>query len=193
VTQRDSRLAAMVNGLLQPWHAAVNDPIKAQEEVLHRLLKSYAQTEYGAQHGASQIESIEDYRRAFPIGAYDEHFKPLIRRVMEGEMSLLLDEEPVGWAITRGTTKGESKFIPMTQTDLMMRISAGRALMNCVASNDRYDPFEGVNLNLNSPSVVGTVRVGDREVAYSSGIYVKHVSAFTPIRSVPSQEDFPLL
>ena len=185
----------MLNGLLQPWHSAVDDPAPAQEEVLHRLLKGYAQTDYGAQHGADQIETIADYRRAFPIATYDEHYKPLIQRVMGGEVSLLLNEEPVGWAITRGTTKGESKFIPMTPTDLMMRISAGRAMMNYVAENDRYDLFEGVNLNLNFPSLVGVVQVGDRKVeyGYSSGIYVKHVSAFTPIRSVPAQEEIDAL
>jgi hypothetical protein len=196
VAQQDTqRVAVMVNGILQPWHDAVDDPAKAQEQVLHHLLKTYAKTGYGAQHGASQIETIADYRRAFPIGTYDDHYKPLIQRVMAGETELLLDEEPVGWAITRGTTKGESKFIPMTRTDLMMRISAGRALMNYVAVNDRYDLFEGVNLNLNFPSVVGTVRVGDREVdyGYSSGIYVKHVSAFTPIRSAPTQDEIDAL
>jgi hypothetical protein len=77
----------------------------------------------------------------------------------------------------------------------MMRISAGRAMMNYVAANGRYDLFEGVNLNLNFPSVVGTVQVGDREVeyGYSSGIYVKHVSAFTPIRSAPTQEEIDAL
>jgi hypothetical protein len=113
----------MLNALLQPWHDAVDDPAKAQQEVLGRLLEAYAQTDYGAQHGAAQIETIEDYRRAFPVATYED-YKPLIERVMAGEMSLLLNEEPVGWAITRGTTKGESKFIPMTPTDLRMRISA---------------------------------------------------------------------
>jgi hypothetical protein len=188
-------MAGMLEGLLQPWHDAVDDPAKAQEEVLHRLLKGYAQTDYGRQHSAAQIGTVEDYRRAFPIGTYDEHYEPLIQRVMAGEVSLLLNEGPVGWAITRGTTKGESKFIPMTPTDLMMSISAGRAMMNYVAESGRYDLFEGVNLNLNFPSVVGTVQVGGREVeyGYSSGIYVRHVSAFTPIRSVPSQEEIDAL
>ena len=37
---------------------------------------------------------------------------------MAGETNLLLNEEPVGWAITRGTTSDENKFIPMTPTDL---------------------------------------------------------------------------
>jgi len=185
---------AMLNALLQPWHDAVDNPAKAQQEVLQRLLEGYAQTDYGAQHGAAQIETMEDYRRSFPVATYED-YKPLIQRVMADEISLLLNEEPVGWAITRGTTKGESKFIPMTPTDLRMRISAGRAMMNYVVSTGRYDLFEGVNLNLNFPSVVGTVRVGDREVeyGYSSGIYTKYVSAFTPIRSAPTQDEIDAL
>jgi hypothetical protein len=182
-------LAAMVQALLQPWHDAVAEPASAQEAVLHALLESYANTSYGADHGAEQIRSIADYRRAFPIRTYEE-YRPLIDRVMAGEIDVLLAEEPVGWAITRGTTKGESKFIPMTPTDLRMRISAGRAMMNYVATRERYDLFQGVNLNLNFPSVVGTVKVGDREVeyGYSSGIYTKYVSAMMPARSVPSQD-----
>ncbi|MEE8389342.1 MAG: GH3 auxin-responsive promoter family protein [Anaerolineae bacterium] len=143
---------------MQPWHDALDNPAETRQEVLHRLLKSYAQTDYGAQHGAAHIETVADYRRAFPVVTYEE-YKPLIKRVMAGEVSLLLSEEPVGWAITRGTTKGESKFIPMTPTDLMMRLSAGRAMMNY----------------------------------YSSGIYVKYVSAFTPIQSSPTQDDIDAL
>ena len=185
---------AMLNALLQPWYDAVKDPARAQQEVLSRLLQDYAQTDYGKQHSAAQVESVADYRRAFPVAAYED-YKPLIQRVMAGEVSLLLNEEPAGWAITRGTTRDESKFIPMTPTDLRMRISAGRAMMNYVATSGRYDLFEGVNLNLNFPSVVGTVQVGEREVeyGYSSGIYTKYVSAFTPIRSAPTQDEIDAL
>ena len=179
----------MLQALLQPWFTAVENPAKAQEDLLHRLLLDYAQTQYGRNHGAENIETIEDYRQAFPIKTYEE-YKPIIDRVMAGDVDLLLKEEPVGWAITRGTTKGESKFIPMTETDLRQRISAGRAMMNYVLQSERYDLFDGVNLNLNFPSVVGSVTVGDKEIeyGYSSGIYARHVSKFTPIDSVPSQE-----
>ena len=185
---------AMLSAMLQPWHMAVNDPAKTQGEVLRRLLAIYAQTDYGTQHDAAQVEAIADYRRVFPIATYED-YRPLIQRVMAGEARLLLNEEPIGWAITRGTTKGESKFIPMTPTDLAMRVSAGRAMLNYVANTGRYDLFRGVNLNLNFPSVVGTVRVGEREVAYgySSGIYTKYVSARTPIRSLPTQDDIDAL
>lgn len=179
----------MLTALLQPWFAAVENPTKAQEQVLHNLLSGYAQTLYGQEHGAGHIDTIDDFRRAFPIKNYED-FKPLIERVMAGEINLLLNEEPVGWAITRGTTKGESKFIPMTPTDLQQRISAGRAMMNYVLTSERFDLFDGVNLNLNFPSVVGQVQVGEQEIAYgySSGIYARHVSKMTPIRSLPTQE-----
>ena len=191
----DPQVAAqIVRSQLEPWHQAIENPARAQEDVLHRFLKDYARTDYGAKHSASQIETISDYRKAFPVITY-EKIKPMIERVMAGDIGALLSEEPVGWAITRGTTQGEPKFIPMTPTDLGMRISAGRAMLEYVASSGRFDLFDGVNLNLNFPSIVGTIQVGDRQIeyGYSSGIYTKYVSTFTPIRSVPSQEEIDAL
>ena len=198
---------------LRPWHEALADPARAQEIVLRRILAGFAGTSYGADHHAAEVAEtgvddpeggsaanagaaalIAAYRGAFPVMTYDD-YKPLIQAVMAGETRLLLSEEPVGWAITRGTVEGESKFIPMTPTDLRMRISAGRAMMSYVAATRRLDLFGGVNLNLNFPSTVGTIRVGDRELeyGYSSGIYTKHVSKFTPIRSVPAQDEIDAL
>jgi hypothetical protein len=191
----DPRAAAqLLQGMLAPWHASLGEPGKAQDEVLHRLLVDYAKTEYGKQHGAKNISTIDDYRQAFPVTTYDG-YKPVIERVMAGSVGSLLCEDPIGWAITRGTTQGESKFIPMTPTDMRMRVSAGRAVMNYVASSQRFDIFMGVNLNLNFPSVVGTVKVGERELeyGYSSGIYTKYVSTATPVRSMPTQEEIDAL
>jgi len=184
----------MVQALLKPWYDALTDPQAAQEGVLHRLLADYARTTDGRQHGASQIDNIEDYRRAYPSRDYPA-YKPLLDQVMAGEIDVLLSEEPLGWAITRGTTGGDSKFIPMTPTDIRGRTSAGRAVMNYVYKNECYDVFEGVNLNLNFPSVVGVLEVnGDSiEYGYSSGIYNRHVATFTPIKSVPSQEEIDKL
>ena len=195
MSDSDSQAAAeLLRTFVQPWHEAVADPTKAQQKVLRHLLQSYAETDYGAKHGAGQIETVDDYRRAFPVATYED-YKPLIQRVMAGEAKLLLNEEALGWAITRGTTKGESKFIPMTATDIGMRVNAGRAMMNYVVSSGCYDLFQGVNLNLNFPSVVGKVQTGERELeyGYSSGIYLKHVSASTPIRSLPTQDEIDAL
>lgn len=110
-----------IKAIIEPWHNALQDPPKAQETVLQQLLKIYAQTSYGKDHAADKISSLQDYRQKFPIQTYDD-FKPVIEKVMAGETSLLLNENPIGWAITRGTTKGENKFIPMTPTDLQARM-----------------------------------------------------------------------
>lgn len=194
MNENDRDAADLLKAFLQPWHTALENPAGAQQKVLRNILETYARTQYGERHGVVHIKTIEDYRRAFPVVTYED-YKPLIQRIMSGEVRLLLSEEPVAWAITRGTTKGESKFIPMTATDIGMRVHAGRAMMNYVYTSGYYDLFQGANLNLNFPSVVGKVRVGENELeyGYSSGIYLKHVSASTPIRSVPTQEEIDSL
>ena len=179
---------------LGPWQQALQNPAAAQQRVLENLLSTYAQSEYGRDHDAADVTDIKGYRQAFPVATY-EQFKPLLEKVMAGETAVLLSEQPIGWAITRGTTKGESKFIPMTPTDMQMRVSAGRAVMKYVLDSSRFDVFQGVNLNLNFPSRVGTIKAGDREVeyGYSSGIYTRFVSERTPIRSAPTQDEIDAL
>ena len=188
---RDPKIAAQfLELMLQPWHKAVENPLEAQQRVLQKNIEIYRQTTYGSRHLTAEINDIDSYRRAFPVISYED-VKPMVQQVMAGDFKLLCDESPLGWAITRGTTGDESKFIPMTPADMQLRSSAGRAMMNFVLSQQKFAMFNGVNLNLNFPSIIGTVKVGDRDIeyGYSSGIYVKHVSQFTPIRSVPTQAE----
>jgi len=194
VTQDPQAAIQMITQMLQPWQASLENPAQIQELVLQNLLKIYAQTAYGQKYDAEGVGGILDFRAKFPIATYDD-YKPLINRVMAGENELLLNEPVLGWAITRGTTKGENKFIPMTPTDIEMRIAAGRAVMMYALHNKAPQVFAGVNLNLNFPSVVGKVKAGGKEVeyGYSSGIYTKFVSHKTPVRSVPAQEDIDAL
>ena len=127
-------MLAQLNGFIQPWHAAIADPAKTQQQLLPDLLAIYAQTRYGEQHNANHIgSSMAEFRKCFPVATYLD-YRPLIERVMGGEIDLLLNEPPVGWAITRGTTRGEVKFIPMTPADLRLRVSAGRAMINLLWS-----------------------------------------------------------
>ena len=184
----------MLKGFVQPWQEALGNPVGAQQRVLESLLKTYGATEYGARYGASTIQTLADFRKAFPVVTYDQ-YKPLIQQVMAGNTRLLLNEEPAGWAITRGTTSDEVKFIPMTPTDIKMRVSAARAMIMYALSTRHFEIFQGVNLNLNFPSVVGKVKAGEKELeyGYSSGIYVKYVSKSTPIRSLPVQGDIDAL
>jgi hypothetical protein len=189
-----SEIIPFLHGMLQPWFEAIENPSNAQDKVLKQILPDYAKTQYGKHHHAEDVSNIDDYQKAFPVTNY-ELLKPLIDNVMGGEIDILLCEAPLGWAITRGTTTSESKYIPITPTDMRSRVSAGRAMMNFVVDSGRLDLFDRVNLNLNFPSIVGTLSLSDREIeyGYSSGIYTRFVSQMTPIRSVPSQEEIDAL
>jgi len=180
--------------MVAPWYQSLKSPKTFQENTLERLIQIYQQSKYGKDHHSETISTYDDYRKSFPVKSYEE-YKPLIQRVMEGETSLLLNEEPIGWAITRGTTKGENKFIPMTPTDMRMRVAAGRAVINYALQSKRFDIFTGVNLNLNFPSKVGTISAGKKQIdyGYSSGIYTKFVSTQTPVHSIPGQDEIDAL
>ena len=180
--------------MVVPWHQSLKDPKTSQEKTLDRLIQIYKHSKYGKDHNSETIGTYDDFRKSFPVRSYEE-YKPLIQRVMQGETSLLLNEEPIGWAITRGTTKGENKYIPMTPTDMRMRVAAGRAVINYALQSKRFDIFTGVNLNLNFPSRVGSISAGKKQIdfGYSSGIYTKYVSKQTPVQSVPAQDEIDAL
>ena len=184
----ENPIAPILQAFVQPWHDALIDPPAVQERVLQRLLATYAHTEYGQQRNAERIGSIAVYRAAFPIMTYAD-YEPLLRRVMSGETHALLEAEPLGWAMTRGTT-GDSKYIPMTPRDLDQRHNAARAVIQYVLNTRRYDILTGANLNLSFPSVTGRMDVNGRQIeyGYATGIYVKHVAARTPIPSIPTQQ-----
>lgn len=180
--------------MVDPWYQSLKDPKTSQKKTLDRLIQVYKQSKYGKDHNSETINTYDDFQKSFPVRSYEE-YQPLIQRVMEGETSLLLNEDPIGWAITRGTTKGENKFIPMTPTDMRMRVAAGRAVINYALQSKRFDIFTGINLNLNFPSRVGSIPAGRKKIdyGYSSGIYTKYVSKQTPVQSVPSQDEIDAL
>lgn len=186
-------ITPLLEMFLQPWFDSLNDPEGSQMAVLKRLLEEYAQTGYGKQNHANEVRTLEEYRRAFPVLTYDG-YKGMIEEAKASMINPLLHEEILAWAITRGTVEGESKFIPMTPTDMRMRISAGRAVMNYVLRTKQPEILQGANINLNFPSVVGTIKTDDVELeyGYSSGIYLKHTTS-SLIRSVPAQEEIDTL
>ncbi len=184
------------------WHKGLQNPALAQAQTLAWLLEGYAKTTYGQQYGASILPDLagdpprlfEAYRSTFPIVTYDE-VKPWIDKVIAGQVEALLPEPPVAWAMTRGTTRGIPKRIPITETDLGIRVAAARGLLNHLLRTDQLDAIEGCSLNLNYPSVVGIMEVAGQETPYgfSSGIYVRHAAEATPVEILPPQEEIDAL
>jgi hypothetical protein len=184
------------------WHKGLQDPVRTQAQTLEWLLEGYARTAYGRECGAADLLALADdplrffeaYRRTFPVVTYDQ-IKPWIDRVIAGEVEALLPEPPVAWAMTRGTTRGVSKRIPITETDLGIRVAAARGLLNHLLRTDQLDAIDGFSLNLNYPSVVGVMEVSGQKTPYgfSSGIYVRHAAAATPVEILPPQEEIDAL
>jgi len=184
----------ILEAFLKPWFESLEDPQEAQQATLTKLLQGYQQTRYGAERKADRISTIEEFRNSFPIVTYQQ-LKPHIETVMSGDFQAVLPEPPIEWAMTRGTT-GQSKYIPLTETDLNQRVACGaRAFMNYIYRTDRYDILEGWDLNLNFPSVVGSMAVAGKEITYgySSGIYARHNAKRAQIKIVPTQEQIDAL
>lgn len=180
--------------LLNPWYESLKEPTRSQKLVLKRIMKGYEETRFGSGRNADEISSIEAFRKNFPVVTF-ECLKPHIEKVKQGNFHEVLPDVPIEWAMTRGTT-GKSKLIPMTKTDLDQRVACGsRGLLNFVYRTKRYDILKGYCLNLNFPSTVGSMRVGNDEVnyGYSSGIYAKYNAKEARLNLVPKQEEIDAL
>ena len=109
-----SRFARFRLWSIEQW---MEDPIKAQHHVWQDLLAAGQYTGFGRIHNFSQIQSLDDFKKAVPVQGY-EHVQPFIDRMMQGEENLLWNT-PVTWfAKSSGTTSERSKFIPVSDESL---------------------------------------------------------------------------
>jgi hypothetical protein len=194
--------AEFVEMFVDLWHEGLQDPARTQAQTLAWLIEGYGHTRYGRECGTARLVELtgdpthffEAYQSAFPIVTYGD-LMPWIDRVVAGEPDAFLPEPPVAWAMTRGTTRGTPKRIPITHADLGIRVAAARALLNHLLRTGQLDAINGYCLNLNYPSVMGTMEVAGRETPYgfSSGIYVRHAADATPVEILPRQEEIDAL
>ena len=179
---------------IQPWYDSIENPQKAQEKILVDLVAKYGSTEYGANHNASQVSGITDYRANFPIINYSGLIQYL-QQIKERSFKSFLSEPPVTWVMTRGST-GKSKVLPATQTHLKQIYSCGaRGLINYAVRKKNYQVFLGVILNLNFPSSVHIMDVNGNQVTYgySSGTYARLNPMFDRVSLLPRQEEIDAL
>jgi hypothetical protein len=179
---------------IQPWYDSVDNPKKAQDQVMAELLQKYSTTDYGLSHKASEIQNIDDYQSNFPIINYSS-LTPYLIQVKEHSYKVFLSEPPETWVMTRGST-GKSKVLPATQTHLKQIYSCGaRGLINYAVSKKNYEIFLGVILNLNFPSNIHTMDVEGKQVTYgySSGTYARLNPMFDRVSLLPRQEEIDAL
>jgi len=184
----------VTEAFLSPWYRSLENPGKAQRDLLRDLLQGYRKTDYGDAHGAGEICGIEEYRSAFPVLDYDS-LTPFLSRVKDANFSAILPEPPCNWVMTRGTT-GRSKVIPVTRTHIdQIRTCGARAILNFDRRNPEARILAGKVLNLNFPSQVHSMEVAGRTVSYgySSGTYAKLIPSLNQTSLVPGQEEIDAL
>ena len=95
----------------------MNEPLQVQNQWLKHLITVSKHTEWGKKHNYKSIQSIEDFRKAFPVQDYKDLF-PYINRMMHGEKDVLWGGQVKWFSKSSGTTTGRSKFIPVTTENL---------------------------------------------------------------------------
>ena len=182
-------LNSILQPIIGPWYESLENPQKAQEQILGELLKKYAETDYGKSHSAPEITDIADYQKNFPVIDY-KGLLPYFAQVKEGNYNVILAEPPECWVMTRGST-GRAKVLPATQSHLKQIFTCGaRALINYALKRKSFEVFTGDILNLNFPSSVHTMTSEGREVTYgySSGTYARLNPMFDRVSLIPRQE-----
>lgn len=180
--------------LIGSWYESLNNPQEYQRQVLSKLTKEYARTDYGKNRHASQIEGIEDYRANFPTVDY-RGLVPYLAQVKKGNYHAFLPEPLQCWVMTRGST-GPAKVLPATKTHLEQIFTCGsRALINHAMRNEDFELLTGRILNLNFPSTVHATEENGQTMTYgySSGTYARLIPTLDKISLVPRQEEIDAL
>lgn len=185
-------------GIFQPiigsWYNALENPEGIQKQVLLDLVKQYEKTGYGKSHNASKVRNIADYRANFPIIDY-RGLSPYFAAVQKGDYAVILPEPIICWVMTRGST-GRAKVLPATQKHLEQIFTCGaRALVNHVLRKQCFELLTGKILNLNFPSSVHIITVGEQTMSYgySSGTYARLNPMYNNVSLLPRQEDIDAL
>ena len=180
--------------IVSPWHNALKNPAESQQQVLEKLLRGYAKTDYGKSHGAEEINDGSVFRASFPTINY-AGLRPYLDEVKAGNHSVILPEAPLCWVMTRGST-GTSKVLPVTKSHIEQIFWCGaRAITNFALRQGSMDVLAGKILNLNFPSTVTTLDAGGQKITYgySSGTYAKLNPMLNEVSLLPRQEEIDAL
>lgn len=88
-----------------------------QQNVLDRLLKTAAYTEWGKKYEYKSISNYEEFKSRVPVQTYEE-IKSYVERLRGGEQNLLWPSNIRWFAKSSGTTNDKSKFLPVSKESL---------------------------------------------------------------------------
>ena len=175
-------LARWVVQRQQEW---MYQPGAAQQRVFNRLMAGVRQTQFGADHHSSEVQTVADFRQAVPIRDYED-LKPYIQKILDGQENVLWPGKPVYFAKTSGTTSG-IKYIPLTKESIPNHINSARdALLNYVHETGNGRFLDGKLIFLSgSPEMDQKNGI---HIGRLSGIVNHHVPAYLRTNQLPCYE-----
>ena len=90
-------------------------------DVLNRILRHNADTEYGREHGFAKIRTPDDYRARVPIVTYEDIEPYVDAMATDCRPNVLCSDEVDAFMLTSGTS-GKPKLIPATKREREARI-----------------------------------------------------------------------
>ena len=161
------------------------NPVKTQDQVFKRLLKSAQKTKFGLDHNYSTINCHEDFIKNIPVRDY-EGFKPYIDLIKKGDNNILWKGTPIYFAITSGTTSG-IKYIPITKESLPEHLNASKnAIYLYINETGKTEFLSGKLIFLQGSPALGLE--GVIKTGRLSGITAHHVPRFLQSNRLPSWE-----
>ena len=124
-------------------------PLDVQEEWLHSLISSAANTEWGKKYDYRSILTVSQFKERVPIQNYDT-LKPYIERMLKGEQNILWPSDIKWFAKSSGTTSDRSKFIPVSPEALEeCHFKGGKDMISIYCNNQpQTQMFTGKGLVL---------------------------------------------
>lgn len=175
-------LANWVVASQKKWSA---DPGKYQKRIFRKIIGKAAKTQFGRDHGFSDIRSHEDYVKQVPVRDY-EQLSGYVQMILDGGSDILWPGKPVYFAKTSGTTSG-TKYIPITKDSIPNHIfSARNALLSYVHESGNGDFLDGKLIFLSGSPVLE--KKAGINTGRLSGIVNHHVPSYLRTNQMPSYE-----
>ncbi len=94
------------------FRSSLNKPREVQQTLLHRYLRTNAQTAFGRAHHFADIRTITQFQARVPLATYDD-YEPYIDRIRAGQSHVLTREPVTRLMPSSGSTRAR-KLIPYT-------------------------------------------------------------------------------
>ncbi|SEL18001.1 GH3 auxin-responsive promoter [Aquimarina amphilecti] len=162
-------------------------PNEVQLELLHVLLETARNTEFGKTYDFSSIHNYETFKERIPIRSYED-YEEMIERSRLGEQNIYWPT-PIKWfAKSSGTTNAKSKFIPVSQESLEdCHYAAGKDLLCMYLNNNENSKlFTGKSLRLGGSKEL--YKENGTSFGDLSAIIIDNMPFWAEYSSTPSNE-----